>query len=161
MKRAMMLAAMLSAAPLAAAAPPAVIASSELSSHAARAMVDACLALAGTKGWKMHVAVLDRGGGLIAYGRSDGAVAGSRDVAMAKARTAALMGWPSELFGTIAYGKDGKTPGPMSTVPGMNGVPGGFPVKAGDALLAGIGVSGSMPTDDAACAKHGLEAAGF
>ena len=157
----MLLAAALAATPAAAATPPAVIASSELSSHAARVMVDACLALAETKGWKMHVAVLDRGGGLIAFGRSDGAVAGSRDVAIAKARTAAMMGWPSELFGVIAFGKDGKTPGAMSTLPGMNGIPGGFPIKSGETLLAGIGVSGSMPTDDAACASHALTAAGF
>jgi len=134
-----------------------VIPSVELSSRAARQMVDVCLTLAEKNGWKMQVAVVDRGGDLIAFGRSDGAMAGARDIAIAKARTSGTMGWSTETFARIAWGKEGTTPGALSAAPGLIGVPGGLPVTRGkDGHLGGVGVSGGIPAQDVACATEAL-----
>ena len=162
MKRMIALAAALALGPaVSAAAPTPTVPGAELSSRAARAMVDGCLALAESKGWKMNVVVMDRSGGLIAFGRADGAMAGMREMAMAKGRTAATTGWASETFGVIAWGKEGNAPTALSVTPGLLGIPGGLPIVSARQHLGGIGVSGSLPADDVACAKAGLAAAGL
>lgn len=129
-----------------------------VSSAAARRMVDACLEFAGDRGWKIQVAVVDPGGALVAFGRSDGASNGSQDISLMKARTAASFAWSTEQFAQFGWTNDGQSPGPLALVPGTTGVGGGLPIftPAGD-HIGGIGVSGSLPANDAECAKSAIK----
>lgn len=132
-----------------------------ISSIAARHMVDACLDLAASRGWKMQVAIVDRSGALVAFGRSDNAATGSQDISLAKARTSARFAWSTDQFAQYAWSTDGSSPGPLAFAPATIGVAGGLPIftAAGD-HIGGIGVSGSMPVNDAECAKAAIEKAG-
>lgn len=140
-------------------APVAVHQANEISGRAGQAMVAACLDRADKEGWKVQVAVLDRSGALVAFGRSDDAVPGSYDLAMGKARTSVSLGAPSGAMGEFAWGKDGHTPTMASALPGLMPFPGGLPVRdAQGHLLGAIGASGaSGPDGDLTCAQAGLD----
>jgi uncharacterized protein GlcG (DUF336 family) len=44
----------------------------------------------------------------------------------------------------------------QATLPGIIGIPGGVPIKVGDDVIGGVGLSGS-PGKDADCIKVGLD----
>lgn len=132
-----------------------------ISSAAARQMVSACLNLAAARGWKVQVAVVDRSGALVAFGRSDGASSGGQDISLAKARTAARFGWSTERFAQLAWSSDTGSPGPLAFAAGTTGIPGGLPIHmSGGELIGGIGVSGSLPPNDKECAEASLQYVG-
>jgi len=132
-----------------------------ISSAAARQMVTACLDLAASRGWKMQVAVVDRSGALVAFGRSDGASAASQDISLSKARTAARFGWSTEQFAQYAWPEGAPSPGPLAFVPEASGIAGGIPVYTamGD-LIGGVGVSGALPSNDRDCAMAAISDVG-
>lgn len=132
-----------------------------ISGIAARRMVDTCLDLADARGWRMQVTVADRSGALVAFGRSDNATAGSQDISLIKARTAAQFGWSTEEFAQYAWPVGDRSPGPLAFAPGMIGVAGGLPIftPEGD-HIGGIGVSGALPAHDVECAKAAIEKVG-
>ena len=112
-------------------------------------------------GVQMAIAVVDEAGKLVAYARMGGKRAsfGER-LAIAKARTA------------VAYGRDTKStmehfsnrPGNYYIV-GMAALypgefwagPGGAPIKSGDEVIGGLGVSGSAPELDHRCVTEALK----
>jgi uncharacterized protein GlcG (DUF336 family) len=107
-----------------------------------------------SKGWKMNVAVLDAGGGLLYFRRNPDAFRGSVDISINKAFTATQFGFPSRLFGeAIVKAADG-----IQYTPRLIIFPGGLPIKVGDALIGGIGVSGATGDQDEECATVGLAA---
>src|SRR5271170_5748836 len=55
----------------------------------AQAVIDAALAEATRRKWKMNVSVVDSGGNLVAFQRMDGAMLASIQIAQHKARAAA------------------------------------------------------------------------
>jgi glc operon protein GlcG len=124
----------------------------------AQKMVAACVALAVRENWKMHIAVKDAGDDLVTYARMDGSPIGSQQGAMLKASSAASIGISTGMLAKFAF--DPKTGAPTATafIPGAVPMAGGLPIKVGNVLVGGIGVSGAMPQQDEACAQAGLDA---
>ena len=118
-----------------------------------RAAIFAAEAKATALGVPVNVAVLDSGAHLKAFSRMDGAVLGSIDIAMKKARTAVLFQAPSEAV--WEYCKPG-APAPCLelTNGGLAPFGGGVPLMMPDGTLVGaIGVSGGAVSQDMEIAR--------
>lgn len=116
--------------------------------HQARRLLAAGEARAHALGIAVNIAVLDAGTHLKAFVRQDGAVLGSIDVSLAKARTSVLFQIPSA--DVWEYCKPGASaPGLERSNGGLAVFPGGLPLfdEAG-ALLGAVGVSGGAPSQD-------------
>jgi uncharacterized protein GlcG (DUF336 family) len=131
---------------------------------------------------KMHIAVVDRSGKVLRFESMDDAWEGSKDIAIAKARTAAFFSsdenaLTSRIIGVLsqAHAPDGSggagplwgigdsnqigiTGGP-ETRNGLITFPGGVPLYHNGKLVGGIGVSGDGVDQDETVAFAG--AAGF
>jgi len=114
----------------------------------------ACYNYGEGKGWKLNVAVLDAGGGLLYFRRNPDAYRGSVDISINKAWTATQFGFPTRLFGEVIV----KRAEGIQYTPRLIIFPGGLPIKAGEALIGGIGVSGATGDQDEECAQAGLDA---
>ena len=126
--------------------------------EAALRMIEAAKKKATEIGIPMVIAIVDKGGNLIAMERMDGALLISLDIAKNKAYTAVASQMPTGELATLAqpgaelFGID-KTNGGRIII-----FAGGVPIKADDEIVGGIGVSGGPVKDDAACAQAGLAA---
>jgi len=126
-----------------------------LTADGARAVLDAALAEADRIGVPECVAVVDAGGHLLAFGRSDGARTGSISIALTKAVSAATRKRPT--------GEEGGGD-PMTTVrlalaaDRVTGVGGGFPILADGQVAGAIGVSSGTVDEDILVARAGLAA---
>jgi glc operon protein GlcG len=118
----------------------------------ARAL-EAAVAEANANGWNVSVAVVDPGGHLLGFVRRDGANAASAEVAVAKARTAAIFNSPTGNLEDRIAGRPG-----IMILPGATPLRGGLPLVAGNELLGGIGVSGVAPQQDEQVAQAGAAA---
>jgi len=121
--------------------------------------IEAGRAAAREIGVPMNIAVLDAAAHLKSFVRMDGALIGSIDIALGKAKTAALFGMNSEAVGEFCK-PGGSSPGLELT----NGVlvifAGGVPIRGGTgALLGAIGVSGGAVAQDAHVAQAAAAAA--
>ena len=121
--------------------------------------IEAGRAAAREIGVPMNIAVLDAAAHLKSFVRMDGALLGSIDIALGKAKTAALFGMNSEAVGEFCK-PGGSSPGLELT----NGVlvifAGGVPIRDGTgALLGAIGVSGGAVAQDAHVAQAAAAAA--
>jgi uncharacterized protein GlcG (DUF336 family) len=122
----------------------------------AHKMVAAAVAKATELGIPQVVAVLDESGLLKAFCRMDGAALVSIEVAQNKAYTA-LFGMPSADF--YNFIKD--DPALLAGAPHISRIAlfgGGLPIRVGDKVVGGIGVSGGSVEQDVACAQAGLDA---
>jgi uncharacterized protein GlcG (DUF336 family) len=96
----------------------------------------------------MNIAVFDDGANLKAFTRMDGALLGSADIAMNKARTAALFGFNTEALYEFAK-PGGTSPGFDRTNGGLIVFAGGIPIRDGTGRLIGaVGVSGGAVAQD-------------
>jgi uncharacterized protein GlcG (DUF336 family) len=119
-----------------------------LTSRQARAIIAAGEAKAMALGVPVNIAVLDTGAHLLAFSRMDGAVLGSIDIAMKKARTAALFRTSSEAVWD--YCKPGAPAHALEhTNGGLAPFAGGVPLQgpSGEPLGA-VGVSGGAVPHD-------------
>ena len=126
----------------------------------AKRMIAACEDLAAKEGWRMNIAVVDRGADLIAFHRMNDASLGSVGIAINKAKTSANFPFSTRVVEQIGYGKDGeppRVPG-IVQVEGIIAFAGGLPIKVGDHHVGGIGVSGASADQDEVCAQAGLDA---
>ena len=132
-----------------------------ITAEAASAACAAAVAFAVKKGWKINVAVVDRGGNLMAFLRQPGAYIHSIDIAIDKAYTSASFGFPTKAWmGAIGH-DDGMKFG-FSNQPRLIVFGGGLPVPGeGAEWIGGIGVSGASESEDEECAKAGLAAIGL
>ncbi|MGD9925497.1 MAG: heme-binding protein, partial [Pseudorhodoplanes sp.] len=94
-----------------------------LTEKIAQAAVAAARKAASSIGVPMNIAVLDDGAHLKAFARMDGAVLGSIDIALGKAKTSALFGMTSEAVGEFCK--------PGGTSPGLELTNGTLVVFAG------------------------------
>jgi uncharacterized protein GlcG (DUF336 family) len=110
-------------------------------------------------GVPMCIAICDESGVLKAFSRMDGGALLSIQISQDKAYTAVGFGMPTH--GWYDFIKDD---GPLAL-----GIPktdrliifgGGYPIKDGDAIIGGIGVSGGHYTQDQVVAEAGLAALG-
>jgi len=120
-----------------------------LTSSQARAVVVAAEAKASAIGVAVIVAVVDAGVHLKTFTRMDGAVRGSIDIALKKARTSALFHVNSEAV--WEYCKPGAPAHALElTNEGLAPFGGGVLLRAADGdVLGAVGVSGGAVTQDA------------
>ena len=105
--------------------------------------------------WNMAVAIVDTGGNLIYYEKMDNTQLGSANVAIEKARTAALFKRPSKaLQDALAAGGDGLR---VLSLKGVTAVEGGIPLVMDGKIVGAIGVSGGTSAQDGQCAKAGAD----
>jgi uncharacterized protein GlcG (DUF336 family) len=105
--------------------------------------------------WNMAVAVVDPSGNLIYYEKMDNTQLGSANVAIDKARSAALFKRPTKaLQDALAAGGDGLR---LLRVQGAVPVEGGFPLIMDGKIVGAIGVSGATSAQDAQCSKAGAD----
>ena len=124
-----------------------------ITSRQARALFDASEARARELGVAVNIAVLDAGAHLKSFTRMDGAVLGSIDIAISKARTAVLFQVPSEAV--WEYCKPG-APAPALELSngGLAPFAGGLPLfDASGTLIGAVGVSGGAVSQDQDIAK--------
>jgi uncharacterized protein GlcG (DUF336 family) len=124
------------------------------------AAIAAGTAHATTIGVAANLAVLDAAAHLKAFARMDGAVLGSIDVAIGKARTSVLFQISSAAVWD--YCKPGAAaPNLEASNGGLMPFPGGLPIFDRDGNLIGaLGVSGGAPSQDLEIAQAGLAALG-
>lgn len=130
----------------------------KLTTQQAQVVVAAAAAKAAEIAVPMNIAILDAGGHLKAFLRMDGAVLGSIDVAMKKAKTAVLFEVASEAV--WEYCKPGA---PAQGLELTNDVlvtfAGGMPLRTSEGeLLGAIGISGGAVSQDARVAGAGAAA---
>ena len=130
----------------------------QLTSHQAQAVIDGAEAKARELGLPVIIAVLDAGAHLKAFSRMDGAVLGSIDIAIRKARTAVLFQANSEAV--WEYCKPGApAPGLELTNGGLAPFAGGIPLRSPDGTVIGaVGVSGGAVSQDLEIAQAAVAA---
>ena len=119
--------------------------------------VNAGLKKSNELGTKMNIAVVDRGGNLIAFAREDGAWVGSVDVSIKKAKTATFFDMETQEIGKLSQ-PGGSLYNIEHSNSGLITFPGGIPLTAPDGtILGGVGVSGSSVENDYTVAKEAVE----
>jgi len=127
-----------------------------ITTEEARRVIAAGEARAKEIGVPANIAVLDAGAHLKAFTRMDGALLGSIDIALGKARTAALFQMPTEAIGEFC--KPGGTSfGLEQTNGGLVVFAGGLPIiSANGTVIGALGVSGGSVAQDADVAHAAL-----
>jgi uncharacterized protein GlcG (DUF336 family) len=151
-KSAILLAAPL-AATLAAPAQAQLLTHKDLSYAMALTIATGALEDCKAKGYPVSVVVVDRDGVNVVALRGDGAGPHTMENARRKAYTALTFKMTSEDFAKAMEANP--TRRQQATLPGVIGIPGGVPVKVGNDVVAGVGLSGS-PGVDEPCVRAGL-----
>lgn len=130
----------------------------ELTLAQALGAIEGAQAKAAEMGLAMAIYVVDDAANVKAFQRMDGALLGATDIALRKARTAALFKMESGDLPPLAQPGGGNY-GIEETNGGLVLLYGGVPLKtaAGD-VVGAIGTSGSTQEDDLAVAKAGAAA---
>jgi uncharacterized protein GlcG (DUF336 family) len=130
-----------------------------LSEEIAQAAIAAARNAAIAIGAPMNIAVLDSGAHLKAFARMDGALIGSIDIALGKAKTSALFGMASEALGEFCK-PGGTSPGLELTNGTLVVFAGGVPIRDDSGVVIGaVGVSGGAVKQDRQVANAAAEAA--
>ncbi len=132
-----------------------VIDKKALSLAAAKKIAAAAEADAKAKNARVVIAVVDDGGNLLVLQRLDDTQVASVDVAMGKARTAAIFRRPSREFEEQV--KNGRIA--ALALPGATPLQGGIPITFEGKVIGAIGVSGESPAQDEEVAIAGANAA--
>jgi uncharacterized protein GlcG (DUF336 family) len=123
-----------------------------ISLERAEAAIDAAVADAKRRNWKINVAVVDSGGNLVAFQRMDGAMLASIQIAEHKARAAATFRRPTKIF------EDGIQLMHLNYLLAFDGViasRGGIPLIEKGSIIGAIGVSGGADSQDEIVSKAG------
>jgi glc operon protein GlcG len=106
-----------------------------------------------------NIAIVDDGGHLLAFARMDGAKLSSVEVALTKARAAALRRTPT---GPVSSGEEPSiylSLGlPLATEGKLTCIRGGLPLVVEGQCVGGIGVSAGSEDEDVAVAQAGVDA---
>jgi uncharacterized protein GlcG (DUF336 family) len=105
-------------------------------------------------GYKVSVVIVDKGGNVAASVRGDGTGPHTLEFARMKAYTARTRNQPS-----LATQKQMEDPAFafLRQIPNVVGVGGGVPIRAGNEVIGGVGVSGAPGGEkDEVCANAGL-----
>jgi uncharacterized protein GlcG (DUF336 family) len=143
---------------LAAAAAPAgaqLLVHKDLSYDIAKTIAEGAIAACTAKGYATSAVVVDRDGETLIAMRADNASPHTMENARRKAYTAR-----SFKQTTAEYAKKLNDGNPVIrqqvTLPSVIAIPGGVPIKAGDEVIGGVGLSGSPGVDDD-CVNAGLD----
>lgn len=121
-----------------------------ISLEAAKLVASAALEEASRYSWNICVAVVDSSGELVVLEKQDKAIGISPQVAMAKAKTAALLQSPSKEFEEFI--NSGK-PSFLST-PGVTALEGGVPITMDSQVIGAVGISGAHGINDTQVAEY-------
>jgi uncharacterized protein GlcG (DUF336 family) len=121
--------------------------SASLTHAQARRILDAGIAKAAEIGQPMNIAVVDDGGHLVAFGRMDGAIKASIDIATRKAVTSVMMNLPSAAL-TALVQPGAELYGLEQLSGGLVAFGGGIPLRAGGELVGAVGVSAGSVAQD-------------
>lgn len=114
------------------------------------------LAEAAKNHWAMAVAIVDPSGNLVYYEKMDATQIGSANVAIDKARSAALFKRPTKTYqDALAAGGDGMR---ILRLQGAVPIEGGVPLLVDGKIAGAIGVSGGTAAQDGHCANAGASA---
>ncbi|HEX9462902.1 MAG TPA: heme-binding protein [Alphaproteobacteria bacterium] len=112
--------------------------------------LEACKA----RGYAASVVVVDRGGEIMVGLRNDNAGPHTFENARRKAYTARTFGMSTEEF--IQQMKTNPARREQTTLPSVIAINGGVPIKVGNDVIGGVGLSGS-PGKDEECVNAGLD----
>ena len=118
----------------------------------AQAVIEAAVAEAKKRNWKMNLAVADSGGNLVAFQRMDGAMLASIQIAEHKARAAATFRRPTKIF------EDGIQLYRLNYLLAFDGViasRGGIPLIEQGTIIGAIGCSGGTDSQDEIVSETG------
>jgi glc operon protein GlcG len=118
----------------------------------AEAVIQAAVAEARKRNWKMNIAVADSGGNLVAFQRMDGAMLASIQIAQHKARAAVTFRRPTKVF------EDGVNLMHLNYLLAFDGVicsRGGIPLIDQGDIIGAIGCSGGTDSQDEVVSKAG------
>jgi len=127
-----------------------------ISIDGAKRVATAAIAEAKKSNFQMAIAIVDIGGNLVYFEKMDGTQTGSVNVAVDKARSAALFKRPTKAFqDVVAAGGDGLR---ILALEGAVPVEGGIPLMADGKIIGAIGASGGTSAQDGQCAQAGANA---
>jgi uncharacterized protein GlcG (DUF336 family) len=136
--------------------PPNVPYGASISPDAAKKLAAAAVAEARKNNWAMAVAVVDTGGYLVYFERMADTQLGSVEIAIEKAKSAALFRRPTKSFqDTLAAGGEGLR---ILRLTGAVPVEGGLPIIVDGKLIGAIGASGGSSDQDGRTAQAGAAA---
>jgi len=115
----------------------------------------ACKAEAAANQWGVAIAIVDDGGFLLGFERMEGVAGISAEVAIGKARTAALTRRPSKFFEDRVKERPAFANFPAGLL-----IQGAVPVMVGNECVGAIGVSGVASHEDEQIAKAGAAVLG-
>lgn len=118
----------------------------------AQAVIQAAVAEAKKRDWKMNIAVADAGGNLVAFQRMDGAMLASIQIAEHKARAAVTFRRPTKVF------EDGINLMHLNYLLAFDGIiasRGGIPLIEQGAIIGAVGCSGGADSQDEIVSKAG------
>jgi uncharacterized protein GlcG (DUF336 family) len=108
---------------------------------------------AGKNGWGVAIAIVDDGGHLLHLVRMDAATPANSEIALQKARTAALTRKPSKMWeDRVAGGRLSMLRMPVLPVQG------GLPIVVDGVCIGGIGASGVQSHEDEQICQAGIGA---
>ena len=132
----------------------ALITQKNISLAMAQTIAQAALAQCESMGFKVSVAVVDRGGLTIVMLRGDGAGLHTPEGAERKAYTARTFSQPSADF--VKRLSDRPDTAGSRQYTRVLALSGGLPIKAGNEVVGAVGVSGSPGKDDV-CSQAGID----
>src|SRR4051794_33043420 len=108
-----------------------------------------------TAGHRVVIVVVDASGRVLALRRTEGSQAASDQVAIDKARTAAIFVRPSrDIENQVSGGRLGAL-----ALHGARALTGGIPLRVGEEVVGAIGTSGETPDEDESVSVAGAQAA--
>lgn len=109
-------------------------------------MLDHARSVAASLSVAVNIAIMDNGANLLSFYRMDGAIIGSIDIALRKAKTAVYFPIPTDMLGKMVR-EEG-----LESLESSNGglilFAGGEPLRRNGCLIGGIGVSGATAAQD-------------
>jgi uncharacterized protein GlcG (DUF336 family) len=121
----------------------------------ARKVIAAAEAEAAKQKWPVAIAVVDGSGHLVAFARMDNTQLGSIEVALEKAKCAALFRRPTKAFeDALATGGANLR---VLKAPGVLPIEGGIPIIQDGKIVGAIGVSGVKANEDGQAAQAGVD----
>jgi uncharacterized protein GlcG (DUF336 family) len=147
---------LLAAPALAQTASPATLKTSRLSAALAHNLVTAAVDICTKRGERVSAVVLDPDGLQQAFLRGDNA--GIHTVEMADYKAYTALSFRTDGIDMVERAKTGSVPASLSKLPRLVLAQGGVMIKAGDELVAVIGVSGARGNNiDTQCARAAID----
>jgi uncharacterized protein GlcG (DUF336 family) len=121
----------------------------------AKKVATAAIAEARKNNFTMAIAIVDTNGFLVYFEKMDNTQNGSVNIAIDKARSAALFKRPTKAFqDVVAGGGDGLR---ILALQGAVPVDGGLPIIVGGKIIGAVGASGGSSAQDGQVAKAGTD----